>query len=87
MSKDKDYDEYCLKAGIENRNCSTDTTHYEGCWDSGPKHYECVLRELDWTNKVLLIAIGLLSTYPKFSSMPSEYTLEYVINIAQEKDT
>ena len=23
MSKDKDYDEYCLKAGIENRNTST----------------------------------------------------------------
>ena len=25
MSKDKDYAEYCLKAGIENRNYSTDT--------------------------------------------------------------
>ena len=24
MSRDKDYDEYCLKAGIENRNTSTD---------------------------------------------------------------
>ena len=102
MSKDKDYDKYCLKAGIENRNCSTDTlspdelervkddldvaikqrdyalktvvafkeenthlramnfrlvealasqaplvtTHYEGCWDSGPKHYECALLEV-----------------------------------------
>ena len=23
MSRDKDYDEYCLKAGIENRNTST----------------------------------------------------------------
>ena len=46
MSKDKDYDKYCLKAGIENRNCSTDTTHYEGCWDSGPKHYECALLKI-----------------------------------------
>ena len=22
------------------------TTHYEGCWDSGPKHYECALLEV-----------------------------------------
>ena len=21
-------------------------THYEGCWDSGPKHYECALLEV-----------------------------------------
>ena len=102
MSRDKDYDKYCLNAGIENRNRSTDTlstdelervkddfdvaikqrdyalktvvafkeenthlramnfrlvetlasqeplatTHYEGCWDSGPKHYECALLEV-----------------------------------------
>ena len=46
MSRDKDYAEYCLKAGIENRNCSTDTTHYEGCWDSGQKHYECAMLEV-----------------------------------------
>ena len=46
MSRDKDYAEYCLKAGIENRNCSIDTTHYEGCWDSGQKHYECALLEV-----------------------------------------
>jgi hypothetical protein len=63
-----------------------ETTHYEGCWDSGPKHYECALLELDRTNKVLLIAIGLLSTYPKFSSMSPEYTLEYVLSIAREKN-
>ena len=62
------------------------TTHYEGCYDSGPKHYECALRELDWTNKVLLIAIGLLSTYPKFSPNAPEYTLEYVLSIAREKN-
>jgi hypothetical protein len=24
----------------------TETTHYEGCWDSGPKHYECALLEV-----------------------------------------
>ena len=23
-----------------------ETTHYEGCWDSGPKHYECALLEV-----------------------------------------
>jgi len=23
------------------------TTHYEGCYDSGPKHYECALREVN----------------------------------------
>ena len=23
------------------------TTHYEGCYDSGPKHYECALREIN----------------------------------------
>ena len=22
------------------------TTHYEGCWQSGAKHYECAVREL-----------------------------------------
>jgi hypothetical protein len=22
------------------------TTHYEGCWDSGPRHYECALLEV-----------------------------------------
>ena len=22
------------------------TTHYEGCWDSGAKHYECALLEV-----------------------------------------
>lgn len=22
------------------------TTHYAGCWDSGPKHYECALLEV-----------------------------------------
>jgi hypothetical protein len=22
------------------------TTHYEGCYDSGPKHYECALLEV-----------------------------------------
>ena len=22
------------------------TTHYDGCWDSGPKHYECALLEV-----------------------------------------
>ena len=22
------------------------TTHYEGCWDSGPKHYECALLKI-----------------------------------------
>jgi len=64
-----------------------ETTHYDGCYDSGPKHYECALRELDWTNKVLLIAIGLLSTYPKFSPNAPEYTLEYVLSIAREKNT
>jgi len=64
-----------------------ETTHYDGCYDSGPKHYECALRELDWTNKVLLIAIGLLSTYPKFSPNVPEYTLEYVLSIAREKNT
>ena len=81
MSEDKDYDKYCLKAGIENRSTDTlstfereamrekldadieqrdyalktvalasqaplATTHYEGCWDSGPKHYECALLEV-----------------------------------------
>ena len=23
-----------------------ETTHYEGCWDSGPRHYECALLEV-----------------------------------------
>jgi hypothetical protein len=23
-----------------------ETTHYEGCYDSGPKHYECALLEV-----------------------------------------
>ena len=22
------------------------TTHYAGCWDSGPRHYECALLEV-----------------------------------------
>ena len=25
---------------------SDGTTHYEGCWESGAKHYACVVREL-----------------------------------------
>jgi hypothetical protein len=24
----------------------SETTHYDGCWDSGTKHYECALREV-----------------------------------------
>jgi hypothetical protein len=24
----------------------SETTHYEGCWDSGAKHYECALLEV-----------------------------------------
>ena len=24
----------------------TETTHYEGCYDSGPRHYECALLEV-----------------------------------------
>jgi len=24
----------------------TDTTHYDGCYDSGPRHYECALLEV-----------------------------------------
>lgn len=23
------------------------TTHFEGCYDRGPKHYECALREIE----------------------------------------
>ena len=23
-----------------------ETTHYEGCWDGGPRHYECALLEV-----------------------------------------
>jgi hypothetical protein len=42
--------------------------------------------ELAETSKVLRIAVGLLSTYPKLSSEHPEYTLEYILNIAAMKE-
>ena len=42
MSKDKDYD----KSDELESQAPLATTHYEGCWDSGPKHYECALLEV-----------------------------------------
>jgi hypothetical protein len=45
MSRDKEYAEYFLNAGIENPS-TLGSTHYDGCWDSGPKHYECALLEV-----------------------------------------
>lgn len=27
-------------------NSETETTHYKGCFDSGPNHYQCALNEI-----------------------------------------
>jgi hypothetical protein len=45
-----------------------------------------LLDELDEANKALRIAVGLLSTYPKFSSQHPEYTFEYILKMAREKN-
>jgi hypothetical protein len=31
----------------------TDTTHSPVCWDWGPKHYECALKEIERMEKAL----------------------------------
>lgn len=32
------------------------STHADGCWDWGPAHYECALREIELLRKMILRA-------------------------------
>jgi len=43
-----------------------------------------MMDERNAANKALRVAVGLLSTMPKYSSEHPDYTLEYILNIARE---
>ena len=42
------------------------TTHADGCWSWGPRHYECVLRELERDECLLRQALAALDVYREY---------------------
>ena len=47
------------------------TMHYEGCWDSGPKHYECAVGQVERDEALLREAL---------------YALEYANDMTKPED-
>ena len=53
----------------------TDTTHAKGCWDWGPKHYECAVGQVKRNEALLRQALEALGRYCK-RPKGADFTME-----------